>query len=247
VRRLDFELPIFALISVDIEKRKKSSHHITLGGHSICCAHKKGIVLRAFQKCASGDINYLMRSVKPEEREMMAADEIHGTEQFMRLFLANQRRIYGLILTLVPNVADADDLLQEVSSRMWVKFDHFIPGTDFGAWGMQFARNVVSNFRRQRATAGVVAFNDELLARVADVAAGVIEQIDRRHDALRDCLRTISPRSRKLIERRYGPGEAVEAIAASIGQSASMVYKALSQIHLSLYQCIERKLKEAVE
>jgi RNA polymerase sigma-70 factor (ECF subfamily) len=200
-----------------------------------------------FQKFVPGDITSLTMRECQEDSRMMAADETHGTEQFMRLFLANQRRIYGLILTLVPNVADADDLLQEVSSRMWVKFDQFIPGTDFGAWGMQFARNVVANFRRQRATAGVVAFNDELLEQVAVVAVGAIEQIDRRHEALRDCLRTIPPRGRKLIERRYGPGERVDAIAASIGQSASMVYKTLSQIHLALYQCIERKLKEAAE
>ena len=42
---------------------------------------------------------------------------------FLRLFLQNQRRLYAYILTLLPNRADADDVLQETSLVMWDKFD----------------------------------------------------------------------------------------------------------------------------
>ena len=162
----------------------------------------------------------------------------------MRLFLANRRRIYGLVLTLVPNYSDADDLLQEVSSQMWLRFADFDASKDFGAWAMQFARNVVANFHRRKASASVISFNDELLELVADEATKAINQSDRRQEALRECLKAISPRGRQLIEQRYGVGETVEKIAASVGRSASMVYKALSQIHLTLQRCIERKLRE---
>ena len=42
---------------------------------------------------------------------------------FLRLFLQNERRLYAYILTLLPNRADADDVLQEASLVMWDKFD----------------------------------------------------------------------------------------------------------------------------
>jgi hypothetical protein len=38
---------------------------------------------------------------------------------FSRLLVANQRRLYGFILTLVHDRAAADDILQDVSSLLW--------------------------------------------------------------------------------------------------------------------------------
>jgi DNA-directed RNA polymerase specialized sigma24 family protein len=80
-------------------------------------------------------------------------------EQFMRLFLTNQRRFYGLILSLVTNPTDADDILQEVSVRMWQKYCEFKPGTDFAAWGLRFARFEAMNFLKTRRRAGSIVFN----------------------------------------------------------------------------------------
>src|SRR3954451_5564527 len=58
---------------------------------------------------------------------------------FLRLFLQNQRRLYAYILTLLPNRADADDVLQDTTLTMWDKFDAAEPPTDFLAWGRRIA------------------------------------------------------------------------------------------------------------
>ena len=55
------------------------------------------------------------------ERQINAAD-LHGQQQFIRLFVANQRRVHAFIRTLVPNTADADDILQETSITGLAKF-----------------------------------------------------------------------------------------------------------------------------
>ena len=54
-------------------------------------------------------------------------------EIFTRLFLRNQKRIAGLIFSLVPQGAEADDVMQETCAVMWRKFGEFAPGSDFGA------------------------------------------------------------------------------------------------------------------
>ncbi len=64
-----------------------------------------------------------------------SSSSLQRGERFMRLLLANQQRIYGLILALVPNWNDADDIMQETSAVMWAKFDDYEAGTDFAAWG----------------------------------------------------------------------------------------------------------------
>jgi DNA-directed RNA polymerase specialized sigma24 family protein len=47
------------------------------------------------------------------------------SERFVRLFVANQRRIHGFIRTLVFESADADDILQETSITGLSKFPVF--------------------------------------------------------------------------------------------------------------------------
>jgi RNA polymerase sigma-70 factor (ECF subfamily) len=163
-------------------------------------------------------------------------------EQFMRLFLANQRRFYGLILSLVTNAADADDLLQEVSARMWQKFADFRPGTDFAAWGLRFARHEALNFLRKRRRAGAVVFNEELVDLLADEVAAATRVADARQEALLECLGKLPERSRGLIELRYEHGATPASIATRLGKSLDSVYKALNRIHALLVDCVEQAL-----
>ncbi|NLK41754.1 MAG: RNA polymerase subunit sigma-70, partial [Planctomycetes bacterium] len=61
----------------------------------------------------------------------MTENEDSKSCEFVQLFLMSQRRIYGYVMTLVPNVSDADDIVQETASVMWTKFGEYEPGTDF--------------------------------------------------------------------------------------------------------------------
>ena len=56
------------------------------------------------------------------------------TKDFLVLFQQHERQIYGYILSLVPNIASADDISQNTSLRLWERFDQFDPNKDFGAW-----------------------------------------------------------------------------------------------------------------
>ena len=72
-------------------------------------------------------------------------------EAFTRLLLQNQRRIAGLIFSLVPRGADADDVMQETCAVLWRKFGEFQTGTDFGAWALRIARfQVMSYYAHQK-------------------------------------------------------------------------------------------------
>ena len=51
-----------------------------------------------------------------------------AVEEFMRLFGAHRRRLYQFILSLVPNVQDAEDVLQETNIILWRKFGGYQPG-----------------------------------------------------------------------------------------------------------------------
>lgn len=170
------------------------------------------------------------------------ADGGKPPEEFMRLFLANQRRFFGLILSLVGNIADAEDVLQDVSVVMWQKFDAYRAGTDFAAWGLRIARLETMNFVRKRRRGGLISFDDVLLESVSEEVLAAVEAGDDRSQALQDCLRKLPAHSRTLIELRYEPGSSPKAVAQRLGRSVESVYKALSRTHEALMQCIEQKL-----
>ncbi|WP_414660671.1 sigma-70 family RNA polymerase sigma factor [Horticoccus sp. 23ND18S-11] len=91
-------------------------------------------------------------------------------EAFTRLLLQHQKRIAGLIFSLVPRGADADDAMQETCAVLWRKFGEFEPGTDFRAWALRIARFQMLNHyrRRQRAQARL---SDETIEALASTCA----------------------------------------------------------------------------
>jgi RNA polymerase sigma-70 factor (ECF subfamily) len=160
---------------------------------------------------------------------------------FLRLFLQHQRRIYGLILALVPNGPDADDILQETSAVLWQKFDEFDPGSNFAAWALRIARYQVMAYyttkRRQRAR-----LSDETLDAVVERLASRTEREDARSIALDGCLADLPEEDRRLIELRYRGGASVLDVARSSGRTVEAAYKALHRAHERLLQCMRGKL-----
>jgi RNA polymerase sigma-70 factor (ECF subfamily) len=160
---------------------------------------------------------------------------------FLRLILQHQRRIYGLILALVPNGPDADDILQETSAVLWQKFDEFDPGSNYAAWALRIARyQVMAYYTTKRRTKA--RLSDETLDAVVERLASRTEREDARSVALDGCLADLPEEDRRLIELRYRGGASVPDVARSSGRTVEAAYKALHRAHERLLQCMRGKL-----
>ncbi len=164
--------------------------------------------------------------------------------RFLPLLTQNQRRIFAYIYTLVPHRADAEDLLQETCITLWEKFEEFEPGTDFAAWACRVAYWKVLNARRKYARSPII-HDDSLLAEISDLALSAQGRLDRRHEALTECLGKLSERDRRLVLSRYQPDIRIHQIAEQLGRSVQATYKAISRIRLLLLNCVSSRLKEA--
>jgi RNA polymerase sigma-70 factor (ECF subfamily) len=163
-------------------------------------------------------------------------------EEFTRLLLQNQKRLWGLILSLVPNGSDADDVMQETCVVMWRKFEEFQRGTDFGAWGLRVARfQVMSYYQRQRRNQA--RLSDELLESITEKIAEPAWEASARGDALRECLAKLKPREYDLIQRRYHAEQNIEEIAAALSATSHAIYKALARLQTRLLGCMELRLR----
>jgi RNA polymerase sigma-70 factor (ECF subfamily) len=179
------------------------------------------------------------RDPRPEDE----GSESSKGKAFLRLFLQNKGRVYAFILTLLPNRADADDVLQEASLVMWDKFDERQPPTDFTAWGCRIAYFKVLDFckKSQRCR---VRFSQAMLERVAETAIEQADtlQLDERREALNGCIEKLRPVDRDLLARRLADGATTQSTAASVGRSVDAVYKALARIRQTLFDCVTRTL-----
>jgi RNA polymerase sigma-70 factor, ECF subfamily len=162
---------------------------------------------------------------------------------FLRLFLQNERRLYAYILTLLPNRADADDVLQEASLVMWDKFDPAGPPEDFAAWGCRIAYYKVLDFCKKQQRSRVL-FSQTLLERLGETAIeqAAALQLDERRAALAACIEKLRPRDRDLLAHRFADGATIQTAAAHDGRSIEAVYKALAKIRQTLFDCVTRSL-----
>lgn len=163
-------------------------------------------------------------------------------EAFTRLLVQNQKRLWGLILSLVPNGPDAEDVMQETCAVMWRKFGEFERGTDFGAWGLRVARfQVMSYYNRQRRAQA--RLSEETVDAIAETLAQPHWEGSDRGEALGKCLAKLKPRELDLIQRRYRAEQRIEQIAAELGGTPHAIYKALARLQVRLLACVQATLR----
>jgi RNA polymerase sigma-70 factor, ECF subfamily len=166
-------------------------------------------------------------------------------EDFIRELTASRDRLFAFILTLLPDVNGAGDVLQETHIEMWRKRGQFAEGTHFIGWACQIARYKVFEHRRAMGREKLV-FDEELVFRLAKDAGQHAEQTPERMGILEACLAKLSARQRALIGERYGLGHSVKQIAERLGRSAGALAVALFRIRQALLECIERKVAEGL-
>ena len=164
-------------------------------------------------------------------------------EEFLKLFKANEERIYRLILALVPNYTVAEEIMQDAMLVMWRKFDQFEIGTSFAAWGMQISRFIVYKFYREKNKSIVVNFNSDAMNNILKNQY-IFEEDDNLYlESLQDCFDKLHSNHKELISLRYENNMKITDIALKIGKTFQATYKIMSRIHHVLYHCIERNVR----
>ena len=153
-----------------------------------------------------------------------------------------QTRLLSYLFTLLGDMHDARDVLQETNMVLWKKHADQGPVRDFGAWAIKCAHFQALAFLRDRKRDPHL-FDDELLGLFADVTTG--EPDEERHLALRDCLARLPAKQRGLLQERYREGKTVRKLAAEQGKNESMMRMLLMRIRNILRACIESKLRES--
>lgn len=162
-------------------------------------------------------------------------------KSFISLLTANQRRIYGFINAMVPNHSASDDIMQETTLFMWEHFDRFKEGTNFSAWGISIARNLVMQYCRKQKRKGLI-FDIKALENLVDQSDVFNKSNDEQIEALRNCFKKLGDNEQQLLEKKYIQGISVSKIAESVNRTTSHLYRVMAKIHNILLKCINMQL-----
>jgi RNA polymerase sigma-70 factor (ECF subfamily) len=167
-----------------------------------------------------------------------------GTEQFIRCLTDHQSRLFIYLVSLLGDVNEARDVLQETNLVLWRRSADFAEGTDFTAWSRTIAHFQVLAYLRDKKRDRLV-FDGELLQQLAQRPQPA-EDSEARHVALRHCLAELPDGPRLLISQRYRSGSSIRELARRLGKSEGALKVALSRIRKRLMDCIEKRLAMGV-
>lgn len=166
-----------------------------------------------------------------------------NTSEFLKLLTSHDLRLRAFALSLVPNWADAEEVVQQAYLTMWQKFGGFEPGTSFFSWAARFVHLTALDFRkRQRRGRNVIQFGTEFADVVAQETLAAAEELAEREAVLSGCIGKLKPRQRELLELRYQAGSRGEQVAEAMGMTADAVYQSLARIRKALQDCVHRGL-----
>jgi RNA polymerase sigma-70 factor (ECF subfamily) len=161
--------------------------------------------------------------------------------EIARLLMQNRGAIYGYILACVRDHHGAEDIFQNVSVAVIESFQQLQDEAGFLPWAREIARRRILAYRRSHAREQPL--DPELVRRLAEAAERVDAARDpsAHHAALRACLESLPPASRKLIASRYDGSDA-EELAGRFGRSVQGIYAQVKRIKSALRDCVERRL-----
>lgn len=157
------------------------------------------------------------------------------TEQFVRC----DRRLFGFVITMLPNFDEAEEAYQETCLRIWAKWDDYDPSRDFLTWACGFAKNVVRELR-QKKFRGQSLLSEQAMERIAEVRFRLEAAAEAWQSRLADCLQELPSEHRRLVARHYAGEESIKAIAEELQTTPTALYMRISRIRRLLLECLER-------
>ena len=166
----------------------------------------------------------------------------HG--EFLKLFLKHNSALYAYIIARGIRPDHADDVLQNVASVLWGKFDDFQPGTNFNAWAFSVAKiEIMRTLDDEQRDSRKIRLDPETLKDLESLEirrhGGVLD--DRKH-LLVSCLKKLGDAAAQLIRMRYGDELPMNEIARRLNLSGLAARIKVCRIRKLLRDCVAANL-----
>lgn len=163
--------------------------------------------------------------------------------EFVSLLTTHQAVLRGYIRTLIPNISDVSDVLQNTNVMLWERRDTFEPGSNFKAWAFAVARYRVMEACRKFQRESRLVFVPELIQMLdGDCHERSVGFVEMEYLALEHCLGMLNDRDRALIDARYNTRTLLAEHARADGRSEASLRVILNRLRTMLRDCINNRI-----
>jgi RNA polymerase sigma-70 factor (ECF subfamily) len=172
-------------------------------------------------------------------------DSSVAQQRFLSLFLRSEQEVFRCVAALVPNVTDAEDIVQQAAMALWEKFDTYDPARPFTPWACRFALNKARQWIEQRQRWKAL-LDRGLAEELAQRRQELQPEFERRLKHLEACLGKLASGQRSLVEAYYYERTGIEPLAERSGRTVAATYKMLQRIRQALQLCVESRARTEV-
>ena len=181
-----------------------------------------------------------IQPVMNERAETVAADVTDRRSAFIELHM---KRVFVLVYRVVGNVADAQDLSQEVFIKALQREDQLRDAEKAAQWISRIASNTAIDFLRRRGRAVHTVLEDG--PEIADARRNAnperILLTAESHQIFQDALLTLTPRERAALVMRDVEGAPAEDVAQALGCSKATVRSHIANARVKFRKFLKRR------
>lgn len=180
-------------------------------------------------------------SAADEISDLILRVSLRDRRAFDRLYQATSAKLFGVCLRVLRNRAEAEEAVQEVFVKIWLKADRFsVTAQSPMSWLIAIARNqAIDRLRRRREVAG--AMDDAALA-VSDPApipeARAIAASEQHR--LYGCMGELDDDRAAAVRAAYLDGDSYADLAARHAVPLNTMRSWLRRSLLRLKECLEQ-------
>ena len=174
------------------------------------------------------------------KKHVMMSDSV--SVEFSQQLTQIQRKLYSYILSLVPNRAEAEDILQESNFVLCRKAKEYDKDRNFQAWAFRIARYQVMAFLKTRKRSKLI-FSEGIVELLAEELEDN-SRFEKMRKALSFCLDELSERSRAVARLRFERNCTLLEIAEKLGRPMGTISATLYRVRVALAQCVRKKVAE---
>ena len=175
--------------------------------------------------------------MREADRKLVEAVKAGDPDAFESLYGTYVRRIYNFTLGKLGNVAEAEDVTQEVFEAVFTCLDRFEGKSDLVVWIYGITRNLINNRLRRRSQVRFVPLDDASPEQMPTDDGP--ERLASARESLRRVERVIGSLpcdQRRILELRHGERMSIRKIAEVMHRSEDAVKSSLYRTRRSLAQ-----------
>jgi RNA polymerase sigma-70 factor (ECF subfamily) len=166
------------------------------------------------------------------------------TDLYLQVVRRFELMLRGYLAGQLYNLAEADDLAQEVFIAAWRDLAGFRRGEDFGAWLRGIARNrLLAHFRSQQRRANAVERFQAEVARIAEQELDAAARNDEsgRFDRLLHCISRLPEKLRRIVHAGLD-GARPAALAEELQTTVPAIYQLHYRANQLLRECMTKEV-----